>query len=248
MGQVLGQRLIGLEAQEMDIFLLLQGGQIHPRLFPADEDKIPVRPRLGRRQDQLIADALLQRADKAEDRPLQRRHLPGHRLGLGRLGKALVIGPVGDKHAAGICRLQALAQALGRGKDLICCACQLQLHAVHQRRIHLPAIGRMPVHTVIDQSAVGDLPHQVAADRRIHPQDRVINPVLLHFLADEPGDLLLIPAVDPPEAIEKRQDRRQAVDMDILLRCQRRGAVGLELFLRLPVPQGGKIRHRRVKI
>ena len=41
---------------------------------------------------------LLQRADKAEDRPLHVAAIsPGHRLGLGRLGKALVIGPVGDK-------------------------------------------------------------------------------------------------------------------------------------------------------
>ena len=150
MRQILRQLLVRLQAEEMHVLHRAQRGQVDARLLFANQDKVPVGPGLGGSFEIVILDAALQRADEAEDGVRNTGQIVRHGLRLRCLHKALKIRAVRDHGRLRLRRPQAFGQRVGGGEGHVGLSCKLQLHRVDQRRIHQPAIGRVPVHTVID--------------------------------------------------------------------------------------------------
>ena len=248
MRQILRQLLVGLHAEEVVVRQRAQRREVDARLLLPDPDEVPVRPGLRRLFHKVIFDAALQRADEAEQRMRNVFQIVRHGLRLRRLGEALKVRAVRDEARLRLRRAQPLRQRLGGRERHVRLSCQLQLHRVHQRRVHQPAVGRVAIHTVVDEGAVRHKVDEVDRYRRIHPEHRIFKSVLFHFFADEFCDLLLIDAVDESFLIEKRQHRRQRIDRDILLRMHRRLLIFRHQRLRVLVAQRGDDGRGRVKI
>ena len=166
----------------------------------------------------------------------------------GALQEALKVGAVGDEGGGGIIALEVVGQGLGGGKDLVCLAGEIGLHLIDHLGIHQAAVGRVAIHAVVDQGAVGHQIHQVGADWAVDPEDGGFKAVFGHLFAQIPGNFVLVDPVDQAILVEKGQHRRQGAHREAGADGLLRLAVGLELLLGRAVLEGGNVGDRGVKI